>query len=235
MKLSFSTLACPYFSWTEIYSMAKDFGLDGIEIRGLGKELSAVHAAPFEGKAVEGTLKKLLELRLQISCFSSGCALKNKENEENNIKELKEYILLAGRFSTPFVRVLGDLEPQPSGEVDDGFIVGVLKKLAPFAEENNVTLVVETNGVYADTLRLRKLLDAVGSPAVAALWDVNHPYRYNNESPAVTAENLGSYVKYVHIKDSVVENGVLRYVLMGEGTMPLKEVFNEIKEIRYDG
>ena len=45
MKLSFSTLACPDFSWTEIYSMAKDFGLDGIEVRGLGKELSAIHAA----------------------------------------------------------------------------------------------------------------------------------------------------------------------------------------------
>ena len=133
MKLSFSTLACPDFSWTEIYSMAKDFGLDGIEVRGLGKELSAIHAAPFEGKAVDATLLKLKELNLAISCFSSGCPLKNKENEEKNIKELKEYILLAGRFSTPFVRILGDLEPQPTGEVDDAYIVSVLKKLAPFA------------------------------------------------------------------------------------------------------
>ncbi|MBR5987477.1 MAG: AMP-binding protein, partial [Clostridia bacterium] len=70
----------------------------------------------------------------------------------------------------------------------------------------------------------------------AALWDVHHPYRYMGESPAVTAENLGSYVKYVHIKDSVIdENGVMRYVLMGEGTMPLKEVFAELKKIGYDG
>ena len=236
MKLSFSTLACPDFSWTEIYSMAKDFGLDGIEVRGLGKELSAIHAAPFEGKAVDATFLKLKELNLEVSCFSSGCPLKNKENEEKNIKELKEYILLAARFSTPFVRILGDLEPQPTGEVDDGYVVSVLKKLAPFAEENNVTLVVESNGVYADTLRLRKLLDAVGSPAVAALWDVHHPYRYMGETPATTAENLGSYVKYVHIKDSVIdENGSLRYVLMGEGTMPLKEVFAELKKIGYDG
>ena len=36
MKLSFSTLACPDFTWTEIYSMTKDFGLYVIEIRGLG-------------------------------------------------------------------------------------------------------------------------------------------------------------------------------------------------------
>ena len=26
MKISFSTLACPDFTWTDIYSMAKDLG-----------------------------------------------------------------------------------------------------------------------------------------------------------------------------------------------------------------
>jgi fatty-acyl-CoA synthase len=27
MKIAFSTLGCPDFSWTDIYSMAKDLGL----------------------------------------------------------------------------------------------------------------------------------------------------------------------------------------------------------------
>ena len=34
MKIAFSTLGCPDFSWQDIYSMAKDLGFDGIEIRG---------------------------------------------------------------------------------------------------------------------------------------------------------------------------------------------------------
>ena len=34
MKLAFSTLGCPDFSWSEIYTMAKDFGYSGIEMRG---------------------------------------------------------------------------------------------------------------------------------------------------------------------------------------------------------
>ena len=38
MKLAFSTLGCPDFDWSDIYSMAKDFGFQGIEIRGLGDE-----------------------------------------------------------------------------------------------------------------------------------------------------------------------------------------------------
>ena len=37
MKLAFSTVGCPDFQWSEIYSMAKDLGFDGIEVRGLGK------------------------------------------------------------------------------------------------------------------------------------------------------------------------------------------------------
>jgi fatty-acyl-CoA synthase len=44
VKISFSTLACPEYSWADIYSMAKDLGYDGIEIRGLGNEISAYNA-----------------------------------------------------------------------------------------------------------------------------------------------------------------------------------------------
>ena len=83
MKLSFSTLACPDFTWSEIYSMTKDFGLDGIEIRGLGDEISAVHAIPFTDAKIDSTIAKLHELNLVIPCLSSGCALKFKENEKD--------------------------------------------------------------------------------------------------------------------------------------------------------
>ena len=41
MKLSFSTLGCPEWSWNEIIATAKDMGFDGVEIRGVGKELYA--------------------------------------------------------------------------------------------------------------------------------------------------------------------------------------------------
>ena len=39
MKFSFSTLACPDYTWADIYSMAKDLGFDGIEVRGLGNDI----------------------------------------------------------------------------------------------------------------------------------------------------------------------------------------------------
>ena len=68
MKISFSTLACPDFSWTDIYSMAKDFGFDGIEIRGLGNEIFSVNAQPFKAENLPKTIEKLKSLGLEIPC-----------------------------------------------------------------------------------------------------------------------------------------------------------------------
>lgn len=236
MKLSFSTLACPDFTWSEIYSMTKDFGLDGIEIRGLGKELSAIHAIPFTPEKIDSTIAKLAELNLVIPCLSSGCALKFKDKEKENVKELEEYISLASKLSAPFVRVLADLEPRPSGEVDDSYVASMLKVLAEKAQKAKVTLLVESNGVYSDTSRLRALLDSVASDSVAALWDVNHPYRFANETPEQTVSNLGSLIRYVHVKDSVVApDGTVRYKLFGEGDMPFPRIFDALKSIGYDG
>ncbi len=235
MKISFSTLACPDFSWTEIYSMAKDVGFNGIEIRGIGDEINAVKAKPFRNDKINDTIAKLNKLNLEIPCLSCGACLKFADRQDENIEEIRQYIDLAAKLETPYIRVLGDLSPEPDGDVDDAYVAFVLKEVCAYAEENGVTLLVETNGVYSDTARLKKLLDAVGSKAVGALWDLHHPYRYMNESAAATTENLGEYIRFVHVKDSAIEDGKLVYKLMGEGDMPLHEMFAALQKIGYIG
>jgi len=115
MKLAFSTLGCPDFDWPDIYSMAKDFGFDGIEIRGLGREIFAVRAKPFTEAELPQTIKKLQQLRLEIPCLSSGCCLKFADKADENHKEIVQYIELAAKLKTPYVRILADKEPQPQG------------------------------------------------------------------------------------------------------------------------
>ena len=173
MKISFSTLACPDFSWTEIYSMAKDVGFNGIEIRGIGEELNTVKAKPFRADKIDDTIAKLKKLKLEIPCLSCGACLKFADKHDENTEEIKQYIELAAKLETPYIRILGDLTPEPDGEVDDAYVVSVLKEICAFAEEKGVTLLVETNGVYSDTMRLKKLLDSVESKAVGALWDLH--------------------------------------------------------------
>ena len=235
MKTSFSTLACPDFSWQDIYSMAKDFNFDGIEIRGLGDNIYSTKAAPFTDEELPNTLDKLKELDIEISCLSSGEPVNNLETKDKAIAEITDYVELASKLSTKYVRVLGDKLPAPEGEVDDDVVIGIMKELVPVAEKNDVVLLLETNGVYSDTSRLKKVLDTINSQHVQALWDVHHPYRFQGESPKTTVSNLGDHIKYVHVKDSVMEDGKVEYKMMGTGDLPLKEVFEELHSIDYDG
>ncbi len=235
MKLAFSTLGCPDFTWSDIYSMAKDIGFDGIEIRGLGDDIFSPSGSPFGTDNIQNTLATLKSKRLEIPCLSTGCALKYADTIDETRAEILRYIDLAAQLGTPYIRILADRNAQPEGEVDDEFIVSVLKELAPVAEEKNVILLVETNGVYSDTARLCNLLNSVGSDFVAALWDIHHPYRYMNETPQQTVQNLGAYIKYTHIKDSVMNGGEVCYKMMGDGDLPIDLVMLSLRSINYEG
>src|SRR5690554_2187171 len=119
MKIAFSTLGCPEWSWVEITAMAKDLGYDGIEIRGLGQEIRAARAKPFTAEALPDTLERLKDLGISLTCFSSDCCLKFEEKRQEIMAEGFEYIDLAAEAGVPYVRVLGDLKPHVEGEVDD--------------------------------------------------------------------------------------------------------------------
>ena len=118
MKISFSTLACPDWSWSDIYSMAKDFGFDGIEIRGLGDEIFSVKAKPFTDSQLPDTIAKLKSLGLEIPCLSSGACLKFKDKFNIAEEEILAYAKLANKLGTSYIRILADLDPAPGGEVE---------------------------------------------------------------------------------------------------------------------
>lgn len=235
MKISFSTLGCPGYSWADIYSLAKDFGFHGIEMRGMGEDIFAVKS-PFAPENLEKTVAQLKKLRLEICCLSSGCALRFAEKHNETIEELKKYIALAKALGTPYIRVLGDLTAAPVTDFDDECVIEPMKLLAPIAQEAGVTLLIETNGVYSDTKRLADVLSRIASDNVAALWDFNHPYRFNGELPETTITNLGAYIKHVHIKDSIEENGEVVYKLVGEGDLPpMADYMKALRSLNYEG
>ena len=233
MKFAFSTIGCPGYSWRDIRAMAKDLGFDGIEIRRISDNTFSV---PFSAEKCAETMGKLNSLHLEIPCLSTGCCLKYTDEHDANFEEIERYINLASKTKTPYIRILGDMKAAPEGEVDDEVIIKELKSLAAIAEKSNVTLLVETNGVYADTQRLKNVLNEVASDNVAALWDIHHPYRFFGETPEQTLQNLGAYIKYIHIKDSVMdENGEVNYRMMGDGDIPIDSFISALSSINYEG
>ncbi|MDR1927690.1 MAG: AMP-binding protein [Oscillospiraceae bacterium] len=226
MKLAFSSLACPELSWQAMAGMAKDFGFHGIELRG------------HEGSPAEDLRKALEKLRtgrLEIACVSTGSSLQYPSTRAAALEEARQAILLAQQLGAGFVRLLADRTAEPCDPVDDEDVAQAIRSLLPLAQECGVTLLVETNGAFCDTKRLAALLGSLASDNAAALWDIHHPYRFAGESPAQTVENLGAYIKYVHCKDSVLENGVPRYRLMGEGDLPMEQFFLALRSINFEG
>ncbi len=236
MKLSFSTLACPDYSFTDIYAMAKDLGFDGIEVRGLGTDIfDNKHNMPFAPQNIAETAKTLASIGIDIPCMSSDCCLRYPQLAEENKAIVAEYIKAAKVLGTKYVRVLGDEAPEATDDGNDEEVLKQLTALVPMAEEAGITLIIETNGVYSDSARLKNILDSIHSDNIAALWDIHHTYRFAKETPEQTVQNLGMYIAHVHIKDSIIENGKISYKLMGEGDMPIEEAIRALRSINFEG
>lgn len=232
MKLCFSTVGCPTWSWSEITAAAKDLGYDGIEIRGVGPEIYAPKIKQFLPDHISATAASLKEKNLALACLSSGAALAFASDE--CLVEIEAYAALASRLGAPYVRIMAEPQPNPMAEVDDDLVVSRLKRLAPKAAEKGVTLLLETNGAYCDSKRLKKVLDKAGE-GVGALWDIHHPFRFFGESPENTVENLGAYIRHVHLKDGLMQNSAVKYMPMGHGDLPVERCVAALKSAGYGG
>ncbi len=233
MKISFSTLGCPSWSWEDILAMTKDLSYDGIEIRGIENELYAPNSGPFLPENIEKTKSTLQEKNIEISCLTSASYIFDKENIKGQMKEGIDYIYLAQNLGVKYVRVLGDEQPYPGEDIDVDFVAANLKELANYADGRDVTVLIETNGVFADSQLMFSLLEKVNKPNIGVLWDIHHPYRYMDEPVKETYDRLKKYIKHIHIKDSLVEGDEVSYKMVGYGDLPITEVLELLKSDKY--
>jgi sugar phosphate isomerase/epimerase len=232
LKLSFSTVGCPSWTWPEIVSCAADLGFAGIELRGMGDDLSLRSVPVFQPEYVSDTANSLQRKGLTISCLASDILLFTKDFDMDGAMHA---IDLAKSLNCPYIRVLGDEWGHPNPTVDKNLVRQRLIDLAPSARNAGVTLLTETNGVWAESAELKRLIEDVNDPAVQVLWDLHHPYRYFNESPGTVYGSLGPYIKHIHIKDSVMKDGKPQYKMLSYGDLPLSDSLAQLKFGGYGG
>jgi fatty-acyl-CoA synthase len=230
VKLSFSINGWHGYSWEDFVSMALDMRLAGIELHDVGESFFS-EDSPFGARNAARTARDLHELGLGIPCIDAVCDIADAAKASESQGAIEACMATAKRLSVPFVRIRAGAEGSDGKENTIACLEGVMKS----AEKLGVTLLIETVGVFADTGALRDVLNHFASDNLAALWDLSHPYRTRGEAPDTTIENLGAYVKHVHIKDSVVEDGAVKYCLIGEGSLPVGEMMNALASINYDG
>ena len=223
MNLSFSTRGWGDLSWEEMLQEAVDMRFGGVEVYNLFKFPALTdRGGPFHAHKVAATLRQLRDLKLKIPCFDTSVDL---SSDPEAITILTAMLEAAGSARVPYVVACALTENEE--------LVGKnLEALLPVAEAAGVGLLLKTSGIYADTTRLRSMLESFASDWLGALWDMHHPYRDFGESADTTIKNLGTYVKHVHLRDSD-ENG--DYQLIGEGNMPIPDMMRALSSINYDG
>ena len=220
MKLSLSLRGWTGLSFAELQESASEMRFQGVELYNIHKfDNFTGPEAPFNPYHIQSTLRSMKEKKLEIPCIDSSCEL--VPAEEDNIRML---IRASEDFRVPYTAVC-------CHEDDEETALSVLSRLIPFARDHHVCLLIKTSGIYADTARLRRVLDSFACDEVGALWDVHHPYRDFDELPGETVEHLGAYIHHVHLRDS---NDDGTYNLVGEGTLPIPDVMRALSSVDYD-
>ena len=233
MKLSFSTKGWHNSSFEDFCAIAKDLKFQGIELHNIHNRLFTDKDGAFHDYTAAATVRKLYELKLNIPCIDSICDCGKTSEKEDTITEIRTCISIAKNLKIPAVRVraIGD------GDTDASFACAedIIRTLLPEAENANISILVETSGIFCDTAKLLQLLNTFACDNLAALWDMYSTYFIGHEEAETTIKNLGAYVRHVHIKDAAEENGELSFCLMGEGKLPIEEMMLALRSVNYDG
>ncbi len=223
MNLSFSTRGWPELSWDEMVALATDMGFGGIEVYNLPKfDPMLDRSGPFHKYQAAATVRELKEKKLSIPCFDTSCDL---SSDPDCVRFLQTLLEVAGNARVPYVSAVALTE-------NEDLVKENLSALLADARAKEVTILIKTSGIYADTARLRKLLDEFACDELAVLWDVHHPFRDFQEKADTTIKNLGDYVRHVHLRDSN-DNG--EYDLIGEGTAPIADFMLALSSVNYNG
>ncbi len=229
MKLSFSIKGWHRRDFDEYINAAKEYGFSGIELTDIINTGFTEKGGALEKYNRSSTARKLYEAGISLPCMDSACDISSDDTEEMK-KELDFCVSIAKDMKIPCIRVYAK---NPDTTLEKA--VANLEILVNEIKDENIVLLIETMGIFANTDNLREILGAFACDNVGALWDVYHTTLVEGESAEKSIQNLGSFVKHVHMKDALHGDDGLEYTLMGEGELPLNEIMSALRSVNYDG
>jgi sugar phosphate isomerase/epimerase len=242
MKLAFMTLGCPQWDLDTICARGREYGFDGVDLRGYLDTLD-ITTLPMFTSAAAATRRRLNDAGLEVSAISSSIRVCVPEERQRNLEEARRIIAAAQGLGCGNVRVFGggDLATHSRAELAR-LGCDCLADILALEGAAEIHWLFETHDLWIKGQDCQLLLEAIPNPAFGALWDMGHTPRVGGESPAETYAFIGRRVGYTHIKDAVYDpNHPLamddgwRYVLPGEGQLPLAEAIGLLKAGGYDG
>ncbi len=222
MKFAFSTKNWKGYSWSDFCMTAQDIGFKGIEVHDIDDEVFTASNGPLHANNTPSVKRKLKNLGLTVSAV-------DYEGDLTDLDKIKECIDAANTLASDYVKITY------TGDDNDEKVVSLLRDAVEVAEKENVVLLMETTGIYADTTKLCGVLNEFASDWLCVDWNMHDTFFVGKEDAEATIKNLGSYVKLVHVADAVREGDKTVYTLIGDGELPFVEMMNALRSINYVG
>ena len=239
MRLAFSTLSCPAWTWDQTIENAVRWGYDGLEWRLvdgqiIGREFPRDRAAEI-GRASADAGLTVLALDSSIDL-----AAQPGPERDRVLAETRTMLDTAGRFGAEFLRVFPGAFPPAAGAAT--WLRETIELLRRDCRDAGVRIALELHdsrdqpgirGISCSRF-LAEALEGTDIPEVRVQWDIGNPH-LEGEPAAETWANIGRWLSYLHLKDMVRTTGGWRYTPMGEGELPLRDILRWIGGRQFDG
>ncbi|MBS1666951.1 MAG: sugar phosphate isomerase/epimerase [Bacteroidetes bacterium] len=237
--LSFSTLGCPDWSLDQIIEFAAKHDYNGIEVRGIQREMDLTKCPAFNSATNrQAYLKKMADQGLHFVDLGSSATMHFADPtvRKRNLDEGKRFIDLAQQLDCPFVRVFPNNLPKDQDKVVTmDLIAQGIKELADHAKGSKVTVLMETHGDLVKAVDIEELMQKVNHPKAGLVWDIANMWTITKESPAEVYPRLKKFIRHTHIKDAKLNGDKIDYALLGQGDVPIFEAIDLLSKDGYVG
>lgn len=236
--LSFSTLGCPAWTFSQAIQFAAANHYSGIEIRGIKGELDLPTNPIFSPSNLPATRREAADASIQIVNLGSSANMHflDPKKRQNNLDDAKKYIDLAHQLNCPFIRVFpNDLPKDQDEKATIDAIIQSLIVLGDYAKTSGVKVLLESHGKVIQSDMLLHIMQETNHENVGLVWDFFNMWSVTKEAPSDMYRQLKKYIHHTHIKDAILTEKGETYTLLGEGNAPVKEALHALKSGGYAG
>lgn len=152
------------------------------------------------------------------------------------VDRLRHLARVARAFDARQIRIFS-FYPRPGQQAPDirDEVLPRMQALVRAAHEEDVELLLENEkGIYGDTPeRVRDIVDNAGDEGIAVVWDAANFVQVGVQPLSRAWPLLGQFVRYVHIKDALFDDG--RVVPAGQGDGDVAQTLTTLRDQGFDG
>jgi sugar phosphate isomerase/epimerase len=235
VKYAFTTFSCPTATWADALRLAKQHGYDGIEPRAQQKHEHGVEvkASP----VFRHTLAKPADsMGIAICCIATSCKFTTPADADHQLNIAGDHIDLAYDLQCPCIRVFPGLYAKEISREDAvTSLVNSLRELAPYAQQRNVKVCVETHDSICDAPTMADVMRQVDHPSIGVVWDVMHTQRQGKQSMTDAYALLKPWIGHVHVHDGLDTLDAIKMLPIGTGGFDHREVLRLLRDDNYQG